>query len=524
MVKNRTTTTDVKGGKNMIDKRVKVTPIYKELEKKDQDYWFEHKRDKYINNIDTLYYSIDIDIPFAENKDEEPESYIPAEKLMFFKQLRHDQEIARMHPDDIIQSNLDYTGYDTGLIVRNRRFVKFYEFCIEALDDYVIFIAQSVPNNKTPLINVHLSSRYLWRVGAKRAVEESFARIERILNLYDIKVNEVKMNRVDYCYHTNYIQNPERFLDLKHVAKMRVSRIKKYDCYGEFVDDEAVNDYIRIGRLKSNNLVLRIYNKSREVVEMGYKGFFFLTWFFKGLISRYDLYCYEYAYKLRSWYSVDRARLQFYIDYGKNDDLIALCVEALDGDNLATISALANKLTPKVTLVVNVEFQVMRKFLASLHLENFAKNKGPLSMIRTELDNTALITDYLTSTAIRFVKTTGTQRKQDRPLTPFWDKLRKCRIEEFLLPPEKVELVRKREETLNKEALRMRYVCTLASCAVATGKYNIDMDDDSQYLLDTMTDNEYYGYARKKRRKIDEYNQKMKRLGFAGTSTVPEDE
>jgi hypothetical protein len=52
----------------------------------------------------------------------------------------------------------------------------------------------------------------------------------------------------------------------------------------------------------------------------------------------------------------------------------------------------------------------------------------------------------------------------------------------------------------------------------------IDMDDDSQYLLDTMTDNEYYGYARKKRRKIDEYNKKMKRLGFAGTSTVPEDE
>ena len=120
MVKNRTTTTDVKGGKNMIDKRVKVTPIYKELEKKDQDYWFEHKRDKYINNIDTLYYSIDIDIPFAENKDEEPESYIPAEKLMFFKQLRHDQEIARMHPDDIIQSNLDYTGYDTGLMLTRK--------------------------------------------------------------------------------------------------------------------------------------------------------------------------------------------------------------------------------------------------------------------------------------------------------------------------------------------------------------------------------------------------------------------
>ena len=91
-----------------------------------------------------------------------------------------------------------------------------------------------------------------------------------------------------------------------------------------------------------------------------------------------------------------------------------------------------------------------------------------------------------------------------------------------LLLPEKVELV-EREETLNKEALRMRYVCTLASCAVATGKYNIDMDDDAQYLLDTMTDNEYYGYARKKRRKIDGYNQ-MKRLGFAGTSTVPEDE
>ena len=63
-------------------------------------------------------------------------------------------------------------------------------------------------------------------------------------------------------------------------------------------------DYLALGK-RSQKVFIRIYLKSKEVVEKGYKPWFFKVWLFNGLINRYDLYCYEYAFLKHSWKALD---------------------------------------------------------------------------------------------------------------------------------------------------------------------------------------------------------------------------
>ena len=72
---------------------------------------------------------------------------------------------------------------------------------------------------------------------------------------------------------------------------------------------------------RSDKVFIRIYLKSKEVIEKNYKPWFFKVWLFNGLINRYDLYCYEECYKKHSWQYLDTARLKYYSEYGSDPEL-----------------------------------------------------------------------------------------------------------------------------------------------------------------------------------------------------------
>ena len=55
-------------------------------------------------------------------------------------------------------------------------------------------------------------------------------------------------------------------------------------------------DYLCFGQ-RGDKCFLRVYLKTKEVVEMGLKGWFLKLWQLQGLISRYDLYVLEKAYE-----------------------------------------------------------------------------------------------------------------------------------------------------------------------------------------------------------------------------------
>ncbi|MEG2987561.1 MAG: hypothetical protein RR809_08375, partial [Lachnospiraceae bacterium] len=119
---------------------------------------------------------------------------------------------------------------------------------------------------------------------------------------------------------------------------------------------------------RSDKVFIRIYLKTKEVIEKGYKPWFFKVWLFNGLINRFDLYCYEKCFEKRSWNYVNMSRIQFYSEYGSDNYYVDICKQLLDGSQTMSddcLMRLADKLTPKINLVMNVEYQTMRKHTKS---------------------------------------------------------------------------------------------------------------------------------------------------------------
>ena len=99
------------------------------------------------------------------------------------------------------------------------------------------------------------------------------------------------------------------------------------------------------------------------MVEQGYKSWFFYIWLFNGLINRYDLYIYEECYKRRNWYYMNMARINFYLEYGSCEHDKLICRQLLDGTLTMeedSLQQLADRLTPKVNLIMNVEYTMRR--------------------------------------------------------------------------------------------------------------------------------------------------------------------
>ena len=72
---------------------------------------------------------------------------------------------------------------------------------------------------------------------------------------------------------------------------MRVDRFKDALIHIAKVGSEGYEiDYVSMGK-RSDKVFIRIYLKSKEVIEKNYKPWFFKVWLFNGLINRYDLYC-----------------------------------------------------------------------------------------------------------------------------------------------------------------------------------------------------------------------------------------
>ena len=145
-------------------------------------------------------------------------------------------------------------------------------------------------------------------------VKESFETVQALFEPYGGKIKKILENRIDYCYHTNAIQNMEKeFFDEKlkkymttNLAWLRKEiELKKED--GSLYLNPT---YLLIGSPKSNNVAARIYDKTLEVVELGYKGYFFDLWHDCGMISYYDKYCLSKAYLEKNYNKVYYAKLE----------------------------------------------------------------------------------------------------------------------------------------------------------------------------------------------------------------------
>lgn len=482
--------------------------LFKEMSPEDQAEWFTYSGNKYLHNIDTFYYSVKFFNDFRlKTKDK------CVDRLRRYFKLKYDY---LQNDDDLVDLYLPELG--KYLVLKPVTFSRIYTVCLSYPEYFDIFLAPVVPKaadggeSVTCECIVQIRSYMLWLLGVKDAFDNSYRYVESLAQYFGLDIDFVQENRVDYCWHTNYLKNPEAFFSPDNFYKMRVDRFRNATYVTNKVGTEDYEiDYVALGK-RSDKVFVRIYQKTREVIEQNYKPWFFQIWEMNGLISRYDKWVYEKCYEKRSWFYRYYARLEFYLEHGS--DLVELDrvrrilsgTLTMEEDDLIR---LADRLTPRLNYVINVEYQCMRRHSKSYDLIPFKdhSSKGPVKRIYDYLDNRKIIVDYLTDKVFKMVEKEGDPKKYRRPYCEFWRRLRNTRCLDMKMTPEAAKLVRIYNRKLSVLAIKKR----LINSAVTYSLY-VHGDNDNNPIQDCfdalirMNDNDIHEASRYKCKKLRQLN------------------
>lgn len=502
---------------NLLDLRfLKDTYIYNEFDEVENAYWFDFKKKKFLHNIDTFYYSVKFKQDFtADSKD-----------LNVKRFRRHFEGIASMWEklNDYSSGISFYLPELPGTLnYKPFTYAGWYNICLECPEYFDIFFAPKVPHSQddgdsvTCECVVQIRSYMLWMYGVKLAYERSFEYVKAIAQHFGLDIEFTQENRVDYCWHSNYLKSPEKFFTPENFYKMRVDRFKDALIHTSKKGSEDFEiDYLAIGK-RSDKIFIRIYLKSKEVVEKGYKPWFFKVWLLNGLINRFDFYCYEYAFLKHSWKALDLGRISYYAEYGRQKHYVEKCKRILAGEediSPDSLKRLADLLTPEVNLIMNVEYQTMRKHSKTYQLIPFFDNSDRLTSKRIYdyLDNRKLICDYLTSKVFRLVEPheagVNDSNKSRRDYCAFWKALRMCKLTDTFVPEEDQALVRTYTRKLNSEVVKSRAVKAAITYGIYTRGINFESPlTDCIEALCMLNDNDLEDALRYKAKKVRQFNE-----------------
>lgn len=435
------------GGENLVRDDITKCSIFSEFSEDEQQEYFSVTEKKVVHNIDTLYYSV-----------------------MLAEGLK--DQIAAMSA--YLSSLADkYRSGETEISVGELSFFPFrfsiYEYCLRLDNMFDIFISSYIPNKDTPRVVVQLRSVGLWMNGPKDMILRSYEALQKFLNRFGVVAVSVSENRVDYAYHTNIIQNTTKYFSDRNMLKSLRTILEIYHKVGK-IGREIGIDYLSLGNRKSNNVFFRAYNKTKEVIEQNYKGFFIEYWFRNRLISTYDKWVLEHAYGLGTYNSLLVSRIDWYLRFGLDDsikkELLALrqsCYE--NSDNCKHIADKLTGVLPEVTIVCNIEFQTKRKFYYTM--KDFFKGL-PCSLdgdhllhrLFCILENPKPFLDYLTGRVVSFRSGEG--------FASWWKRLRSLRIQSL----SDGELYRSYARNLDREKLKQRMAGAIAANSVYVHECN----------------------------------------------------
>lgn len=485
---------------------IRKTKIYQEFEKVDAKNTFEFTIQKFIQHIDTFYYAV---IPCA---DWSVDSDLK-------KRLRNMRETAEK-----TRESVQFFGLD---VFMNPNFAfGFYKYHLGLQDCYDIFIAESVPNESTPPIIIQLRSQYIWCTGIHKAIEQSVNCVREILSQSGFEIKDIQENRIDYAFHTNYIQDHLNFFSENNLSQMQISNFRRWHKEGIFFNDETYCDYFTLGRRKSNNVFFRTYNKTKEVIELGYKQFFIMIWLLNGMISHYDAHIMAECFEKGSYSYKEKARCLYYLEYGSDEEYKQQIQLMLDNSNtpMTEYKKIADELVPDITIITNIEFQTKRKFYNNLKLPEFVSVDVEPYMRRLKnlLIMQQSILDLLTYDVIRFVKFKGeygTMRRDLRPVADWWNRLRSCKA--FECDDITVDLFREYQTRLDIKKAKQSTMQKIATVGLYFSKADLDNEKhdfqtDLCSLITNMNDNDienFYNYRHKKKKEISAKFSKIKKKG-----------
>lgn len=442
--------------------------FYNELTDDLRKKYFDLKRNKYLHNIDTLYYSVFLK---DDSNDDECVSH-------FIEDIKNSKE-------NLLSSGEESLDFVEGFEVLRGRHSD-YAHRLSVRDCYDIFVTTHIRNSNTPRIMVQIRSFYLWTEGIEKSIYQSFDRVSKLLNHYGLQVDKVQENRIDYAFHTNCIQNPNKFFSLEKLKSI---------CHGSLTRGKLIFDlhsktqsydieYLSLGTHNSNNLFFRTYHKSKEVIEMNYKSFFFDIWFDNGLINFYDKYCYEYAYKIGRYDKIYEAMLKFYLEYGQDIKLkqdINLLLRDTNA-KLEDIKSFACSFMPPVTKILNIEFETKRKYYYyyqdAIEMLPCSSKVSKLDKLFKIVENRKIFIDMLTENVVCF--------KKDEKYLDFWKRLKSVKIKS--LSNDKIKANYNTDVDLDK--LLKRALNSVMSYSVHKSNLSDDIVTDFIDVLANLNDND----------------------------------
>ena len=464
----------------------KNSGYYKELEAPKREQYLSLARESTIHAIDNIYYTVFVN---GDSKDNQPLGL-----LDLLNELEVNKALAMKIREPIELEN--------GLYYLLKSYHN-YSYCVSNPDIYDVFICKGLPNDQTPRIMVQIRAFGLWTRGVDSVLNESYKKVESLLTLYSCTVDWCRESRIDYCFHTNAISNVDSVIerDRRKKVKNLFTNLKRYVVHGETEEEEDgtihKDDYICYGRIKSNNIRARIYDKGKEVIEQGYKAFFFKIWFDKKLISYYDKWCMEYAFPYKNMDYLYKAALAFYVEHGTDPVRVKEYSDVLSNPKITLdqLRKLAKKHMPKVTSILNIEYETKRKFYYySDHFINGFKlsdERGniskPMERIYKILEYRDVFLNYLTSRSLSFHKGKNVKDKDgDYVYLPWWNRLRNTKHDGKNI---NIKLLREYSQAMDKRAVQKRAINTLASIAVYDDRLETGFVEDISDLLADVSDN-----------------------------------
>lgn len=495
----------------MFFRDVDKSEIFQEMNPSDREFWFSFQDKKFLHNIDTFYYSV----KYLDDFTSDTESI----------QVKRLRRFFRKQYDDIFYEK-GYGGFGIltlpglhDLNIVPFTFSRFYTVCLQYPEYFDIFLAPKVPRagkdqdaSVTCEMIVQIRSYMLWMFGVHAAYEKSYEYVRAISDMFDLSIAFTQENRIDYCWHSNYLHNPEKYFTIEKFYAMRVDRFRGASFHTAKVGaDDFEVDYISMGN-RSDKIFIRIYLKTKEVIEKGYKPWFFKVWLMNGMINRYDNYVYEKCFLRHSWHYRFKARLEFYLEYGRDESLRyeisrLLSDEITMGDE--TVIRLAKKLTPEPDPIVNVEYQTMRRHSKTYQLVPFKDNsaRSTSKRIYDYLDNRSIIIDHLTHQVFRMVDPNGTGRKCRRDYTPFWKMLRRAKGIDTKRTTEQIRLFRDYSRKLNSAVMKKRAIDACVTYGIYTKGINYDNPlDDIMHAILRLNDNDVHDAILYKSKKVRQFS------------------
>ncbi|MCL2456428.1 MAG: hypothetical protein FWD19_02625, partial [Defluviitaleaceae bacterium] len=377
--------------------KTKQSGFYKELPSDNHEIFFAIIEKKILPTIDNIYYNVFIEDDGSERT---MQKILPLLEILHNKKAKA-KEIREPQP------------FSNGLHVTLKSAGKsMFDVCLTEPDIYDIFVnSGKLPNDLTPRIHNQLRSFGLWTRSIDSVLDESLRKTEAILADYDLKISHVQENRIDYCYHTNIKSDVDKIFD-KRKKDFRHLKYSLDGGFGHFANkknDCMFFNYYMFGNHKGDWLA-RFYDKVKEVIENGYKSFFFKMWHDNGLISFYDRYCMEYALEHKNFDYTHKAKLAFYVEFGDNDTRRKIFDDALQNKNksLLDYKKIADEFMPPTNPVINIEFQTHRDFYR--HSDDWINRRETLERdchpqlkrIYQIIDNRRIFLEHLTGRCLFF--------------------------------------------------------------------------------------------------------------------------